>query len=143
MIVHHHKDANPEPASGPVFTGQVHRRAITGESNAKRLYLGLVKFSPGARTVWHTHTFEQGLVIVEGKGIVATEAQEHVVEPGDVILIPEGETTARCHRNTMGRISTAVPDRRSGTPVARSRLRTLNSTFTALQSQAEVECPIA
>ncbi|HLF76077.1 MAG TPA: cupin domain-containing protein, partial [Dehalococcoidia bacterium] len=75
----------------PVFTGNVQRRAITGENNAKRLYLGLVKFSPGARTVWHTHTFEQGLVIVEGKGIVATEQHEHVVEPGDVILIPEGE----------------------------------------------------
>ena len=127
MIVHHHKDANPEPASGPVFTGQVHRRAITGESNAKRLYLGLVKFSPGARTVWHTHTFEQGLVIVEGKGIVATEAQEHVVEPGDVVLIPEGENHwhGATETTAMGHISIGGPGQTiPGTPV--EKIKTQN-----------------
>ena len=91
MLVFHHKEAKATRAEGAIFTGEVHRAVISGESNAKRLYLGLVKFSAGGRTVWHTHTFEQGLVIVEGKGIVATDEHEHVVEPGDVILIPEGE----------------------------------------------------
>jgi quercetin dioxygenase-like cupin family protein len=91
LIVHHRKDAEAEQALSPVFTGDVNRIVVTSEANAERLYLVLYKFSPGARTVWHTHSFEQGLVIVEGKGIVATEEHEHVVEPGDVILIPEGE----------------------------------------------------
>jgi quercetin dioxygenase-like cupin family protein len=90
MIVRHHKDAKPEATEGPVFTGAVSREAINGPEFA-HLRLGLVKFEPGARTVWHTHTFEQGLVIVEGKGIVATEDAEHVVVPGDVVAVPANE----------------------------------------------------
>ena len=109
MIVHHHKDANPEPASGPVFTGQVHRRPITGESNAKRLYLGLVKFSPGARTKWHTHSFEQGLVILEGKGIVASEKDgERVVTPGDVVVFDLGEKHWHGATNLTGMAHIAI-----------------------------------
>ena len=120
MLVHHHKGHQAEPAVGPVFTGDVNRVVITGEANAKRLYLGLVKFSPGARTVWHTHTFEQGLVIVEGKGIVATEEHEHIVEPGDVILIPEGENHwhGATETTAMGHISIGGPGQTiPGTPV--------------------------
>ncbi len=127
MIVHHQKGTNPEPASGPVFTGDVHRHTITTEADAKRLYLGLVKFSAGARTVWHTHTFEQGLVIVEGKGIVATEQQEHVVEPGDVILIPEGENHwhGATETTAMGHIAINGPGQTiPGTPV--DKIKTQN-----------------
>jgi quercetin dioxygenase-like cupin family protein len=50
-----------------------------------------VSFSPNARTKWHTHSFEQGLLITDGKGVVATEAQEHLVEPGDIVIVPAGE----------------------------------------------------
>ena len=90
MIVRHHQDAKPEVVESPVFTGTVSREAITSPG-IEHLRLGLVRFEPGARTVWHTHTFEQGLVIVEGKGIVATEEAEHVVVPGDVVVVPTNE----------------------------------------------------
>ena len=88
-----------------MFTGQVSGAGLSDQSTAKQLFLRLVRFSPGGRTVWHTHSFEQGLVIVEGKGIVATEAQENVVEAGDiVIVVPDEkhwhgatETTAMAH----------------------------------------------
>ena len=92
MIVFHSKDRKHEAvADNPVFTGPVQRSPLSDTNNAKQLALGHVSFSAGGRTVWHTHTFEQGLVILSGKGIVATEAHEHIVEPGDVIVIPEGE----------------------------------------------------
>jgi quercetin dioxygenase-like cupin family protein len=79
-----------ERAAGSLFMGEVNRGQQTGEGT-ERLRIGLVKFSPGGRTKWHTHDFEQGLIIVEGKGIVATEEQEHVVEAGDVVIVKLGE----------------------------------------------------
>src|SRR3972149_11188971 len=74
------KDASlTSSVTSAMFTGQVSGAGLSDQSTAKQLFLRLVRFSPGGRTVWHTHSFEQGLVIVEGKGIVATEAQENVV----------------------------------------------------------------
>ncbi len=108
MQVFHRKEADLQPATGPVFTGEVHRAGLTDPSRATRVALGLVKFSPGGRTVWHAHDFEQGLVIVEGKGIVATEEQEHVVEPGDFVLVPEGERHWHGGTETTGMAHIAI-----------------------------------
>jgi quercetin dioxygenase-like cupin family protein len=47
--------------------------------------------SPGAKNVFHTHTTEQVLYVTEGKGIVGTEGEEVIVEPGTMIFIPAGE----------------------------------------------------
>ena len=79
---------------GPVkdlFMGKVERQNWVSEEIAKDLRVGIVTFSPGARTKFHTHTFEQVLIITEGKGIVATENEEQVVTPGTVIFFPTGE----------------------------------------------------
>ena len=91
MLVNQQKDHIAEAAHAGIK-----RLTISGgaEANGKNLYLGLAEFSPGTRTFWHTHDYEQSLIIVEGKGIVATEDQEHVVETGDVIVIPEPEVWA-------------------------------------------------
>ena len=90
MQVSRNKDASFERVTSDLFMGEVHRHPMV-ESGTDRLRIGLVKFSPGGRTKWHTHDFEQGLIILEGKGIVATEAHEHVVEAGDVVVIPTNE----------------------------------------------------
>ena len=69
----------------------------------------LVKFSPGGRTRWHTHSFEQGLVIVDGRGIVASESQgERVVEAGDVVVFGTGEKHWHGATNTTGMSHVAV-----------------------------------
>ena len=39
----------------------------------------------------HRHSCDQVLVIVEGRGIIATEAETREVERGDVIVVPAGE----------------------------------------------------
>ncbi|HLF72477.1 MAG TPA: cupin domain-containing protein [Dehalococcoidia bacterium] len=85
------KDVDLQRSSRDIFTGSVYQHTHIDDATGKRLRINLVKFAPGGRTTWHTHSFEQGLVIVEGRGIVATEAHEHVVEPGDVIVIPPEE----------------------------------------------------
>ncbi len=127
MQVSKAKDARPERVTSDLFMGEVHRHPMV-ETGTERLRIGLVKFSPGGRTKWHTHTFEQGLVILEGKGIVATEAQEHVVEPGDVIVIPTNEkhwhggteTTAMAH------LSIGAPDGKTTTLEPVDKIRTQN-----------------
>src|SRR5688572_9184345 len=108
MYVARGKDADPQPASGNIFMGEVHSHMLVDQSKAQNLRFNLVKFSAGGRTKWHTHEFEQGLVIVEGKGIVATEAEEQVVEPGDVVVIPSQEKHWHGGTNTSAMSHIAV-----------------------------------
>lgn len=97
--------AQPRRADRPIFTGDVHSHTYVDETLGDHLRLTLVKFSAGGRTKWHRHAFEQGLMIVEGHGIVATEEQEYEVGPGDIVIVPAGEkhwhggteTTAMAH----------------------------------------------
>ena len=104
-------DHRAEPATGDIFTGEVERLGYTEVATAKHLRLGLVRFRPGGRTKWHTHTFEQGLVITEGRGIVANQAGEHVVEPGDVVIVPAGEKHwhGATESTAMAHVSIATP----------------------------------
>ena len=68
------------PSTSGIFIGQVSSQVL----NANPQYrVSEVAFAPGGRTKWHRHAFEQGLIITEGRGIVATEEQEHLVTPGD------------------------------------------------------------
>ncbi len=84
-------DVNLTPAQGDIFTGEVERHVYVDDAAGQSLRMGLVRFKPGGRTKWHAHSFEQGLVITEGRGIVATEEAEHVVQPGDVVFVPANE----------------------------------------------------
>lgn len=50
-----------------------------------------VNFSPGARNIMHSHTFDQVLYVTSGMGILANAQGENHVTPGTVIMIPAGE----------------------------------------------------
>ena len=84
-------EVEPEEATGKLFEGEVTRQVLVGQDTAKEFLASLIKFSPGARNVFHTHTNEQILFVTEGRGIVATEQEEHTVGSGTIILIPAGE----------------------------------------------------
>jgi quercetin dioxygenase-like cupin family protein len=94
-----------EPVSGGIFRGSVKRRPLVGEQVSKQLTVGLVDFDAGGRNIFHTHTYDQVLVITSGEGIVATEGEELHVQAGDLVVIPAGEkhwhgatpTTAMAH----------------------------------------------
>jgi quercetin dioxygenase-like cupin family protein len=86
MYVSKGKDADPQLSTRDMFTGRVHQHPHITEANGKTLRINLVRFEPGGRTKWHTHGFEQGLIVLEGKGIVATEAGEQVI-----VVIAQGE----------------------------------------------------
>lgn len=76
-----------EPANRPIFSGTVRSHPlVNGE-----VTIGVVSFAANARTTWHTHTREQILYIVEGRGVVANEQGENVVTPGMAVHVEQGE----------------------------------------------------
>ena len=84
-------DLPREPAASPLFTGQVFRQSIVDPAESKSFNFSIVNFSAGSRNKFHQHTSDQILIVTEGTGVVATDAEERTVSAGDVILIPAGE----------------------------------------------------
>ena len=74
-----------------LFTKPVTMQSIIGPQMSKNFIITQVNFGCGIRNKFHTHDDEQILIVTEGKGIVATDEEEIVVGPGDVIYIPAGE----------------------------------------------------
>jgi quercetin dioxygenase-like cupin family protein len=72
------------------FTGEVWLRSTLEARDGTNV--GIVHFSPGARTHWHRHAGGQFLDGLSGRGRVRTRgAAGHVLEPGDVIHVGPDE----------------------------------------------------
>jgi quercetin dioxygenase-like cupin family protein len=68
------------------FTGEVWLRSTLADDQATNI--GVVHFSPGARTHWHRHPGGQFLFGVSGRGRVRTRGEAgHTIQPGDVIHV--------------------------------------------------------
>ena len=79
--------------SGPAehFTGEVQVDSRFQRTSPARAAGGIVTFSPGARTAWHSHPLGQTLIVTAGAGLVQSRGgpvQE--IAPGDVVWIPPG-----------------------------------------------------
>jgi 4-carboxymuconolactone decarboxylase len=74
-----------------LFAGSVTLQTIIDTSMSDRFAISHVNFDKGARNKFHTHSIEQILIITEGKGIVATDQEEIIVTPGDVVFISANE----------------------------------------------------
>lgn len=72
------------------FTGEVWLRStLTADDGTN---IGVVHFSPGARTRWHRHPGGQFLYAISGRGRVRTRGEAgHLLEPGDVIHVGADE----------------------------------------------------
>jgi len=84
----------PPSARGPAewFTGDVWIDAIARGREPSRISVSAVRFSPGARTAWHSHSLGQTLFVTAGKGLVQSRGERMVeIRPGDVIFTPDGE----------------------------------------------------
>ena len=85
-------------AKGPAatFTGDVWVDPITRGLPTSQLNVAAVRFSPGARSAWHSHEGRQTLYVTEGRGLV--QARGHQItelNPGDVVFAPDGEEHLR------------------------------------------------
>ena len=66
----------------PVFDGD----------GTSKLTVGLVRFTPGARTNWHRHANGQLLVCTDGVGLVGTrDGRTVVLRAGESVWTPAGE----------------------------------------------------
>lgn len=78
------------PASN--FTGDVYLTPIYSGQGPSRMTVGLVRFTPGARTNWHSHAVGQTLHVTEGVGLVGIRDGQVVrVRAGDTVICPPGE----------------------------------------------------
>ncbi len=79
-----------EPFLIPLFTGpDVTIQSLVSEG--KDLTVSIVNFGKGVRNKFHMHDSDQILIIIAGKGIVATEKEKKAVGVGEIAFIPAGE----------------------------------------------------
>lgn len=81
-------------AHGPAdwFTGDVLIDSVRTPDETTTIGCAHVRFSPGARTAWHTHPLGQTLYVTDGIGYVSYRGGEIIeIRPGDVVHIEPGE----------------------------------------------------
>jgi quercetin dioxygenase-like cupin family protein len=81
-------------ARGPAewFTGDVFIDSIARGEEPSRVRVSAVRFTPTARTAWHSHAVGQTLYVMEGRGLVQSRGDGVVeISPGDIIYTPAGE----------------------------------------------------
>lgn len=88
---HHPKSPT---ASGPDdwFSGDVWIDTIAQGHSGSPLSVAYVRFSPGARTAWHSHGVAQTLYVTEGEGRVQARGEPVVaIRAGEVVSASAGE----------------------------------------------------
>jgi quercetin dioxygenase-like cupin family protein len=74
------------------FTGDVYMTPIYNGTGPSRMTVALVRFTPGARTNWHSHAVGQTLHVTEGVGLVGIRDGSVVrVRAGDTVVCPPDE----------------------------------------------------
>lgn len=75
--------------SADLFTGTVVIDGLFGPNAHSQGSGGLVTFTPGARTAWHSHPVGQTLVVTAGQGWVQAWGEpRRPLQSGDVVWIP-------------------------------------------------------
>jgi quercetin dioxygenase-like cupin family protein len=91
--MHQLKPVNPT-AKGPAqrFTGDVYITPIVTGEPPSRMTVALVRFTPGARTNWHSHAVGQTLHVTEGVGLVGTRDGTVLrIRAGNTVVCPPDE----------------------------------------------------
>ena len=74
-----------------LFTGEVYVDVVAHGQAPSRIRVNTVRFGPGARTAWHSHSLGQTLHVTDGLGIVATHEEVIIMRPGDTVHTPPGQ----------------------------------------------------
>jgi quercetin dioxygenase-like cupin family protein len=93
-------------APATAFIGDVYVTPLKQAVEPSRLIASLVRFTPGARTNWHSHARGQALYCTEGAGlVVGRDGTVLRLRAGDTVWTPPGEehwhggteSTVMCH----------------------------------------------
>jgi quercetin dioxygenase-like cupin family protein len=83
-------DTSPGPRDW--FTGTVLIDTVANPTPPSRVAAAMVRFTPGARTAWHTHPLGQTIYVVDGVGLCQREdGPVEVIKPGDRVFFEPGE----------------------------------------------------
>jgi quercetin dioxygenase-like cupin family protein len=90
QITRNSLDTNAGPSDW--FTGTVFIDVVAEPSGPSRLAAASVRFTPGARTSWHTHPNGQTIFVTEGVGLCQRRGGPvEVIRPGDRVFFDAGE----------------------------------------------------
>jgi quercetin dioxygenase-like cupin family protein len=79
-------------APAQAFTGDVYVTMLQTPKETSKLVASLVRFTPEARTNWHSHKVGQTLYCTEGEGLVVNrDGQVIRLRAGDTVWTPPGE----------------------------------------------------
>jgi quercetin dioxygenase-like cupin family protein len=81
-------------AKGPAktFSGDVYVNPIYRGEDPSRMIISLVRFTPGARSAWHSHAVGQTLHVTEGVGLVGTrDGSVFRIHAGETVVCPPDE----------------------------------------------------
>ncbi|MDT0262877.1 (R)-mandelonitrile lyase [Jatrophihabitans lederbergiae] len=79
-------------APAQAFTGDVYVNPIKQAEEPSRLLASIVRFTPGARTNWHSHALGQTLHCTDGLGLVVSRDGTVIrMRAGDTVWTPPGE----------------------------------------------------
>ncbi len=85
----------PSPAAKApeaLFTGDVYVSPLKKVDGPSKLIASIVRFTPGARTNWHSHALGQTLFCTDGTGLVVSRDGTVIrMRPGDTVYTPPGE----------------------------------------------------
>jgi quercetin dioxygenase-like cupin family protein len=77
---------------GDWFTGAVFIDTVATPSPPALVAAAAVRFTPGARTHWHTHPRGQSIYVTEGVGLCQRRGGAvEVIRPGDRVFFEPGE----------------------------------------------------
>ncbi len=103
-------------AIGPAdwFTGDVYIDLIALGEEPSRVRVSAVRFTPSARTAWHSHAVGQTLYVTEGTGLHQVRGEDvEQIRAGDIIYTPADQWhwhgAAPDHFMTHLSITEAVP----------------------------------
>ena len=83
-------DVPKNPYISPLFTGpDVTTQPLVTDS--KDVRVSIVNFGKGVRNKFHAHDGDQVLIIIAGKGFVATDKEKKLVTVGEIVCFPSGE----------------------------------------------------
>jgi quercetin dioxygenase-like cupin family protein len=86
--------ATDDTGAGPAdwFTGSVYIDTIAAPTDTSPVGAAVVRFTPGARTAWHTHPHGQTIFVSEGVGLCQREGGPiELIRPGDRVFFEPGE----------------------------------------------------
>ena len=74
-----------------VDTGTVFRSLLVDGQKTGGYSIAMLTYNPGTKLKWHSHDSEQIIYVTDGKGVLATREEQHLVTPGMIVVIPAGE----------------------------------------------------